>query len=118
MRARFRSWFVGQWVPRIGDNAAQLHYRATRWRLACLVLLIVMIPLGLGIPGLSAVIGLVWIGGTVVFLVLGSRCRRAAQRAAAAYLPFPCDPGAIRLRAVGEFDKWYVDMRRAAKGAR
>ena len=118
MHRRLRSWFLGQWAPRIGAAAAQWHYRATLWRVACVALLIVMIPLGLGLPRLTVIAGLVWIGGSIACLVQASRCRRAAQREAAEYLPFPCEPSAIRLRAVNEFDKWYVDARRAAKRAR
>ena len=118
MRARLRSWFLGQWAPRIGDAAAEWHYRSTLWRVACLALLIVMIPLSLGLARLTVILGLAWVGGSVACLVQASRCRKAAQREAAAYLPFACEPGAIRLRAVTEFDKWYVDMRRATKRAR
>ena len=118
MPTRLRSWFLGQWAPRIGDAAAQWHYRSTVWRVACLALLVVTIPLGLGLPGLTVIIGLVWVVGSVACLVQASRCRKAAQREAAAYLPFPCEPGAIRLRTVHEFDRWYVDMRRATKRAR
>ena len=118
VRARLRSWFVEQWAPRIGDIGARLLYRATLWRLGCLAWLVVMIPVGLALPGLAVAVAVVWVGGSIACLIQSSRARHEAQRAAAAHLPFACGPEAIKLRAVHEFDKWYVDQRRAAKGAR
>jgi hypothetical protein len=109
---RYRTWFVGLWLPRIGSSATELKYKGAVWGLTTAASIPVMMLLSalfaevFRMPEMMLLI----VPGWLAFVAYGrhrvSGFEKLAQKAAEEYLPFKLKSGHVPLTSTAVFDGW------------
>lgn len=115
---RYKSWYAGLWISRIGIEAAELNAVTNLWRLRNLIALALFMA-SIVVGRIAHLVALIVICG-VVFLIFALFCnarekrqRDLTQQAAARFLPFDCEPKTIPVNDPAGFDKWFARMTRS-----